>query len=156
VFKDNTDNSLLDITNVYGSHSARDRQVLWQELRDFRHSFVGLWYVAVDFNLTRFMTEHKGLTTHEKDFEEFSDIVKEFEWKDLLCGGQFTWSNKRSVLSFAKLDRFFISFKRDDKRPYTIQNGLASQLFDYSQILLKSGAQSSAKKVFRFEKSMAA
>ena len=103
MFKDNTDNSLLDITNVYGSHSARDRQVLWQELRDFRHSFVGLWYVAVDFNLTRFMTEHKGLTTHENDFEEFSDIVKEFEWKDLYVADSLLGQTKEACFHLLSL-----------------------------------------------------
>jgi len=60
-----------------------------------------------------------------RDFEEFGDV--EFEWIVLpMCGRQFTWSNKRSDPSFAKLDRFFISTEWEDKFPQTIQQGLAS------------------------------
>ena len=78
------------------------------------------------------------MRSHEKDFEEFGGVVREFEWIDLLlCGRQFTWTNKRSNPSFAKLDRFFISSEYDDKFPHTIQKGLASQLSYHSPNFFK-------------------
>ena len=46
--------------NVYKPHTTSDRHVLWQELRDFKSTFTGVWCVAADFNLTRFQSERKG------------------------------------------------------------------------------------------------
>ena len=59
--KNNADYSIWALSNVYGPDSARDRQILWQELRDFRASFPRLWCVVGDFNLTTFPVERKGL-----------------------------------------------------------------------------------------------
>ena len=66
------------------------------------------------FNLTRFLTERKGLRSHEKDFEECGDIVRKFVWINLpLSGRQLTWTNKRNSPSFAKVDRFSINAEWD-------------------------------------------
>ena len=61
ILKDVKDTSMGAITNVYGPHSARERQILWQELEDFRVQVTGIWCVAGDFKLTRFVSERKGL-----------------------------------------------------------------------------------------------
>jgi len=60
---------------------------LWQQLKDFRTNFVGCGARLVNFNLTRFASERKGLRSHEKEFEEFSVIVRELEVIDLPLGG---------------------------------------------------------------------
>ena len=59
ILKDVKDTSLWAITNVHGLHSTRERHVLWQELKDFKLQFTGIWCVVGDFNLTRFASKRK-------------------------------------------------------------------------------------------------
>jgi len=53
IFKDNVDSSMWALSNVYGPHSAnereRERESLWQELRTFSYSFLdyGVWRVIL-------------------------------------------------------------------------------------------------------------
>ena len=103
MFKHNANSSIWAISNFYGPHSARERQS-WQELRDFRNSFQGIWYVARDFNLTRFQPERKCLRSQDKDFEESRDIVREFEWVDFpLCDGQYIGPTRETFLLLLSL-----------------------------------------------------
>jgi len=66
VCNDTKDSSFWAISKVYGPHSTGERQSLWKELSDYRASFSGIWFVAGDFNLTRFSAERKGLRSHER------------------------------------------------------------------------------------------
>lgn len=101
-------------------------------MKDFRSSFDEIWLLVGDFNVTLSDDERKGKRSNDRDNVDFCNFVREMESIDPpLHGGKFTWTNKREIPSFAKLDRFLYSTLWNDKFPFFIQKGLFSQLSDY-------------------------
>ena len=49
-----SDNSLLNISNVYGPNSKINRRILWNECLEFRSFALGSWILGGDFNVTHF------------------------------------------------------------------------------------------------------
>jgi len=55
--------------------------------------------------MTRFMDERQGCEDNIIDIDSFNDLIWDLGLIDIPLGGRlFTWSNKRAIPAFAKLD----------------------------------------------------
>lgn len=67
----------------------------------------------------------------------------------LLLGRAFTWSNKREVPYFAKLNHFLVSDDWEAVFPLTSQDDLLAPISDHVPLLLDSRVTSSSPSVFQ-------
>ena len=59
--------------------------------------------------MTRFSGERQGCEGNIVDMDFFNDLIRDLGLIDIpLEGKSFTWSNKRAMVAFVKLDQFLI------------------------------------------------
>jgi len=91
--------------------------------------------------MTRFTEERQGCVGNLNDMDSFNDLICELALIDIpLEGRSFTWSNKRDIPMFAKLDRYLISEAWDDNFPLSTCNALSNTLFDHRPISLHTSS----------------
>lgn len=83
----------------------------------------------------------------------FGELIRDLSLVDLpLKGKTFTWSNKRDLASFARLDRFLISSEWNSIFPLASQSVLPAFILDHSAVLLGLGSFVPKRRPFCFEK----
>ena len=73
------------------------------------------WALMGNFNMTRFMDERQGCEGNIVNIDSFNDLIWGLGLNNIPLGGRsFTWSNKRAMSAFAKLNQFLILDDWDD------------------------------------------
>ena len=84
--------------------------------------------------------------------ESFSDLIRELALIDIQLGGRsFSWSNKRDLPAFAKLDRFLVSESWEDILPLSTCKPLPNTLSDHVPISLHTSLTGQGGNRFHFE-----
>jgi len=104
-------------TNIYGPYSIDERTMVWEKCVDFASKINGSWILGGDFNITRFTAE-RNKHSFMSDMHAFNQFINACNLVDIpISNKSFTWSNRRDIPSFAKLDRFFINGDWEDIFP---------------------------------------
>lgn len=141
------------LTSVYGPRDDPVKSPFWAEIRSIRNWVLGPWVMCGDFNTMRFSSERTRGIGSMRDMELFGDLIRDLNLVDLPLGGRsFTWSNKREVASFAKLDRLLVSDDWEARYLLVTQKALQALVFDHSAILLVQESALPKRKNFRFKK----
>jgi hypothetical protein len=93
------------ITNVYGPTSNNLKNDFLTELRmvDCLHDVP--WILLGDFNIIRTISETTSQNPNTHTMLDFNNMIHDLELSEVrLNGRSFTWSNKKPIPSFSKLD----------------------------------------------------
>ncbi|XP_057418410.1 uncharacterized protein LOC130712600 [Lotus japonicus] len=105
----NIDHTVL-IGNVYGPHSATDRNLCFEALkhRVLRHG--GLVCIGGDFNVVLLASERSSGRVLDVGDSSFQQFVQDSNLLDLpLNNGDYTWFSSRNQGIWSRLDRWLVS-----------------------------------------------
>ena len=137
-------------TGVYGPFSREDKEALWEELGAIRGILNDPWCLGGDFNVTISQRERSSQGRISGAMRRFAQVLDELELLDLpLQGGVFSWSGGRNNQSWARLDRFLVTWL--DQFCGVVQSRLLRPTSDHFPILLKGGGLRQGPSPFRFE-----
>lgn len=98
------------VTVVYGPQRDSEKIIFLNELKGISESNELPWVILGDFNMHR---EHNDTTANTRNLGimlEFNRLISDEGLEEVpLQGRSFTWSNKRPIPTFSKLDRALIS-----------------------------------------------
>ena len=98
------------LTVVYGPQEDDNKLRFLAELRLIRFQNDLPWIIIGDFNLIRTNEETTGVPRSMSIMREFNNFISDVSLLDIpLTGRNFTWSNKRPIPTFSRLDRALIS-----------------------------------------------
>lgn len=98
------------ITGVYGPCSAREKKFFLQELHDITGLCQGIWCIAGDFNLIRWMEDRQNGTRYTRNMKKFNKFIALYELIDIpMANGEYTRSRTGERGAASRLDRILIS-----------------------------------------------
>ena len=145
--------STFCVSFVNGPNDRSLKPLFLQELSTI-HSWCSSepWALMRDFNMTRFLHERQGCEGYSVDMDSFNDNIRDLDLIDIPLGRQsFTWSNKRVVSAFAKLDWFLISNAWDDVFSLSFCKALLNTISDHIPISLYTSSNHWCATRFHFE-----
>ncbi|KAL2937548.1 Phosphoadenosine phosphosulfate reductase [Bienertia sinuspersici] len=95
-------------TFIYAYNEAKDREVLWRDLRSIRQKMDGPWLLMGDLNCVMNTDERFGSQVRAHEILDIRSCMEDCGMQDIPYGGHFfTWSNKQNGEDrvFSKLDR---------------------------------------------------
>ena len=145
-------NTIYFFSNIYGPQNPTDRNTLWINCLTFATHLNGPWLLGGDFNTTR-NTLERNSGNASQDSDSFNSFISSGSLIDPPINNRlYTWSNRRSDPSLAKLDRFLFNINWDDLHPLSNVSGLASTISDHCPLILDSGSSPNPNRPFRFER----
>ena len=153
-FKNCEDSFCWIFTRMYGPTVKLDREDFLSEMGAIRGLWSEPWYIAGDFNMIRFPSEHSRGGRLFSAMRRFSKVIEELELRDLPLQGErglFTWSGGFNNRLKLRIDQFLISEDWEVHFPRGIQVVLAKPVSDHSLILLDGGGMRKGPMSFRFE-----
>ena len=98
------------ITTVYGPSVEGEKSEFIEELVNLMQQIHRPWIIAGDFNLVRWMIDRSGDYRNDPLMDMFNDFISQAGLVDIpIKNRSYTWSNKRPIPSFSKLDIMFTS-----------------------------------------------
>lgn len=111
------------------------------------------WLVLGDFNLIRFPYEKNNPNFDSVRAAAFNSLVNSLSWFELpLSDRLFTWSNKRSPLTLARLDRAFFNVAWDSLFPDSSLSSRPRTTSDHFPLLVSASTRIPASFRFFFER----
>lgn len=102
-------------TGAYGPQVDSDKIIFLQELTNICQRNNYPWIIAGDFNIIRDLAGTTGNSMNLGIMQAFSNLIDNLGLIDVpLHGKIFTWSNKRPIPTFSRLDRTLISHHWED------------------------------------------
>ncbi|XP_077251404.1 uncharacterized protein LOC143890568 [Tasmannia lanceolata] len=140
------------MTTVYGPSRARERRLLWPELKSIRDQWQGAWLIGGDFNTVRFPLEKNRGGSIRTSMQRLSNFIQESELVDLpLEGAKFTWTNNQESQVLSRLDRILISKEWDEEFPRICQRALPRPISDHNPVMILLTEFNGGPKPFRFD-----
>lgn len=141
------------ITNVYGpSDGDPVRRAFIEELHAVAATVSEPWIIVGDFNLVRWLTDRSAARSSFHLMELFNDFVSESGLADnSLKNRKFTWTSRRPMPTFSKLDRVFTSTEWGEHYPIISLEALEILVSDHSPLLLTCKGVPHKKKQPRME-----
>jgi exonuclease III len=98
------------ITVVYGPQLDNDKVQFLEELRQFRDSHAGPWFLCGDFNMIYRAQDKNNDRLDRRCMRRFRSFLNSMHLEELtLVGRRFTWSSERERPTLELLDRMFAS-----------------------------------------------
>jgi hypothetical protein len=98
------------VTNVYAPADHSDTPVFLDEMRTVAAEIDTSWTVVGDFNLIRDAADKNNNNINTSLCQAFNDLINELALLEIpLLNHRFTWSNKRTHPTLARLDRVFFN-----------------------------------------------
>ncbi|KAJ1278642.1 hypothetical protein BS78_04G094500 [Paspalum vaginatum] len=127
----------MRVTNIYAPSDHRDSAFFLGTLSEIQSHIVGPSLLVGDFNLL---------------CKLFNDTINDLSLLELpLLDSLFTWSNKRSCPTLARLDRAFVNNALSTAYPSTSLTSLVRQTSDHKSILVTISTNIPKSNLFRFE-----
>lgn len=150
ILKNRTDNVEWMYTIVYAPVLITLKSAFWEELKQVRLSWAGIWLVSGDFNSIRTRDEKLGHNFNIRLSRKFNDFIHDsqlIEYK--LTQRRFTWNDGTH---FALLDRFFGSIEWDTQYEFCFVQDLSQFGSDHCPLLLNTKHKPPTPKApFRFD-----
>ena len=132
---------------VYGMHSRRERQIMWEELSSMRENIELPFIFIGDFNEVLKLEERKGGVGCCRSIEEFNQWVNSLQLVDLPLGGRkYTWSRGKSM---SRLDRCLVDNEWCTKFPEMKLMALNIMTSDHCPIVMETSKEDWGPKPFR-------
>lgn len=107
----NVEDYVLYIVNVYAPCCLNEKRRRWEELRNFKHSFIEEeWCLVGDFNCITVVHERKGRNgvNFTQEMVDFNTFIVDMELLDVaVVGKKFSWFAPDGS-SMSRLDRFLV------------------------------------------------
>ncbi|VFQ79302.1 unnamed protein product [Cuscuta campestris] len=154
-FQDKHNNSFSIISTVYGSHSAKERTALWDNIASFNNLNPHPWCLGGDFNCISDSLHHKGARLPDLGaISDFSNCITNCNLQECsFTGPHFTWHGSRSNGNvWRRLDRVFYNAEWGEHWESISMHHLAKGGSDHCPILFSSKQGcGQGPKSFRFQ-----
>lgn len=140
-------------TVVYGPQEEYEKIHFLRELKAIRNWNDLPWLLIGDFNLLRDIEDTTRAVRNLGSMMEFNNFIADANLIEApLRGRTYTWSSKRPVPTFSKLDRAFISYHWNSSGASYDLKDLPTTASDHAPLLLTIKPHSNPiKRRFRFE-----
>lgn len=139
-------------TTVYGPSVDTDKPAFIEELNNLMHQVKDKWIIAGDFNLVRWMVDRTGNFQGFGLMDSFNDFITRAGLIDVqLKNRSYTWSSKRPMPSFSKLDRVLISPDWTTTYPVISLQALEMVVSDHVPLLLSCRKAATEPRRLKFE-----
>ncbi|VFQ90282.1 unnamed protein product [Cuscuta campestris] len=153
--QDKHNNSFSIISTVYGSHSAKERTALWDNIASFNNLNHHPWCLGGDFNCISDSLHHKGARLPDLGaISDFSNCITNCNLQECsFTGPHFTWHGSRSNGNvWRRLDRVFYNAEWGEHWESISMHHLAKGGSDHCPILFSSKQGcGQGPKSFRFQ-----
>lgn len=140
------------LTTVYGPSVENEKPQFIQELTSLRQQIHSPWILAGDFNLVRWMIDRSGDYRGDPLMDLFNDFISAAGLIDVPVKNRtYTWSNKRPIPSFSKLDRIFTSHEWAVQYPIIMVEALGMVVSDHAPLLLTCKNMAPTQRRFKIE-----
>lgn len=152
LLKNKSSNLVSYYTVVYGPSEDENKPNFIIELRYLQTLITGSWILAGDFNIVRWLIDRSGDLRGLPLMDLFNDFINQAALIDIpLKNRAYTWSNKRPLPTFSKLDRVFTSPDWQLKYPIITLESLEMIISDHSPLLLTCKNNAPTTKTFKLE-----
>lgn len=127
----------FSVTNAYGPIANALKEDFVNELRLCAELNNHPWILLGDFNLTRWLVDRSSGNHSFALMDLFNGFISDAGINDIqLLNRSFTWTSKRPVPSFSKLDRVFVSSEWITAYPVVILEALELLVSDHTPLVL--------------------
>ncbi|KAJ1278509.1 hypothetical protein BS78_04G085000 [Paspalum vaginatum] len=154
VFQLADSNLSLAVTNVYApaDHSLMD--VFLSEMEEVVAEMSGPWLIIGDFNLLHDASEKNTPNFNQSLADAFNGWIQDSALNELpLLDRLFTWSNKSTDPTLARLDRAFFNIELGSVFPNSTLTSLVHSTSDHTPLLASFTTTIPRSTLFRFENS---
>ena len=122
---------------MYGPSTDEHKRDFIDELQNIAAFTTQSWVLLGDFNLIRWITDRSSNSWNFPLMEAFNDMIRNLQLKDVpLKNRDFTWSSKRPVPTFSRLDRVFVSPEWSLQFPVITLTALGMVTSDHVPLIL--------------------
>lgn len=140
------------VTNVYGPIDDALKPVFLKELEYTAARVDQPWSLAGDFNLIRWLVDRSSNSSSFALMELFNRFISDMGIMEVpLRNRTYTWSNKRPIPVFSKLDRIFLTPDWSVAYPIITLEALEVIVSDHTPLLLTCKGLEQRKKRFQLE-----
>lgn len=145
-------NEIFTVCNAYGPTVEGLKEGFVQELRLCAAQNIYPWILAGDFNLVRWLVDRSSGSHSFRLMDLFNSFIADAGISDIqLQNRQYTWTSKRPVPSFSKLDRIFTSIEWSTAYPIITLEALEVLVSDHTPLLLTCKEVQQMKRESRME-----
>jgi hypothetical protein len=142
----------FSITNVYASADHSLTQSFITEMLSILPSIAGPWLVCGDFNLIRYPHEKNNANFDRALAGAFNGMINDMAFIELpLSDRCFTWTNRRSPPTLARLDRAFFNEAWDSIFPNSVLSSRPRTTSDHFPLIISASTNIPSSHRFFFE-----
>ncbi|KAK1678260.1 hypothetical protein QYE76_039108 [Lolium multiflorum] len=142
----------ISITNVYAPADHSLTQFFISEMLSILPSITGPWLVCGDFNLIRYPHEKNNSNFDRALASAFNGMINDMDFFELpLSDRCFTWTNRRSPPTLARLDRAFFNEAWDSIFPNSVLSSRPRTTSDYFPLIIYASTTIPSSRRFFFE-----
>jgi len=145
-------NKTFTLTNIYAPADHSFTDAFLHEMRDLATNIHGAWLLVGDFNLLRCASDKNNHHFNSSLADSFNTCINSLALLELpLLDRLYTWSNKRSSPTLARLDRAFLNTDLSCLFPDCTLTSRIFSTSDHVPLLLTLYTDIPRSTIFRFE-----